>query len=155
MKAISRTLLLSTVAFLATASSSCRGEESKSGTAANPTSPMKVRLGIGEKTFRATLEDSETAKAFAAMLPLTLKMADLHRNEKFHRFQKNLPTQDANPGTIRGGDLMIWSSNTLVLFYEDFRTSHSYTRLGRLDNPAGLSEALGSADVQVTFEKIP
>lgn len=118
----------------------------------DPGKGNQMKVTIGAKTFLVTLEDNETAKAFKAMLPLTVKMADLHGNEKFHRFPKNLPTKDANPGTIRTGDLMIWSSNTLVLFYEDFRTSYSYTRLGRVSNPSQLAETVGSGDVTMTFE---
>ena len=142
-----------TFAVFAGVSSSCKGEEAKPETAANPISTVKIRLKIGSKTFHAKLEDNETAKAFVSMLPLTVKMSDLHRNEKFHRFPTPLPTKDANPGMIRSGDLMIYSSSTLVLFYDSFRTSYSYTKLGKLDNPAGLSEALGSGDVSITFEK--
>jgi hypothetical protein len=45
-------------------------------------SALHMRIKIGEKTFRATLEDNATAQAFKAQLPLTVRMTELNGNEK-------------------------------------------------------------------------
>ena len=79
-------------------------------------------------------------------------MTELNGNEKFFDLSNNLPTYAANPRTINAGDIMLWGSNTLVLFYKTFNTSYSYTRIGKIENPNGLSQALGSGNVTVTFE---
>ena len=48
---------------------------------------------------------------------------------------------------------MLYGSTCIVLFYESFSTSYRYTRIGRVDNPAGLAAAVGSGSVTVSFER--
>lgn len=112
----------------------------------------KLTIRVGEIVFAATLEDNVAAKAFKAMLPLTINMSEMNGNEKYYYLSGNLPTAASNIGTIRAGDLMLYGSSSVVLFYETFQTSYSYTRLGVVDNPLGLASALGSGNVTVRFE---
>ncbi len=115
----------------------------------------KITIQAGEKTFTATLSENETVEKFLLLLPLTVEMEDLNRNEKFYRLPKNLPTNPSNPGTIQTGDLMLWGANTVVIFYQTFSTSYPYTRLGKVDDPSGLAEALGAKKITVTFQIAP
>jgi hypothetical protein len=113
----------------------------------------KVHIKVGFSTFGATLLDNPTVTAFKARLPMTISMVELNGNEKYYNVPKDpLPTNASNPGTIQSGDLMLYGSNTLVIFYKSFSTPYSYTKLGRIDNPAGLAAALGLGNVTVTFE---
>jgi hypothetical protein len=114
---------------------------------------MKLKITINEnKIFTATLEDNATAAAFKEMLPLTLDMSDLHANEKKFDLPKRLPTKDLNPKMIQVGDLMIWNSRTLVLFYKSFPTSYSYTKIGRINDASGIAGVVGPGDVRISFE---
>lgn len=112
---------------------------------------MKFTIKVGSATFTATLADNETAKAFRATLPITINMSEYAGNEKYYDLSVSLPIAASNPGTIRSGDIMLFGSRTLVLFYKTFSTSYSYTRIGSVDNPSGLEQALGTGSVTVTF----
>jgi hypothetical protein len=111
-----------------------------------------MKITIGSNTFTVTLDDNPTVDALKPMLPLTMEMTELNGNEKYFDLPTKLPVAAAKPGTIQAGDLMLWQSNTLVLFYKSFRTSYSYTRIGRIDNASGLAAAVGSGNVKVRFE---
>jgi hypothetical protein len=111
-----------------------------------------ITIRVGNHSFYATLEDNATARAFAALLPMTVTMNEMNGNEKYYYLSENLPTDNYRPGTIRNGDLMLYGSSCLVLFYETFSSSYSYTRIGQLDNPSGLASALGNGNATVTFE---
>ncbi len=111
-----------------------------------------MTIRIGDHSFDATLEDNATARAFAALLPMTVTMNELNGNEKYHYLPESLPTNSYRPGTIRNGDLMLYGSNCVVLFYETFSSSYSYTRIGQLDNPSGLASVLGKGNMTVIFE---
>ncbi len=116
------------------------------------TGSMKLKITVGSNIFNATIYDNSTTTAFKARLPLTLNMIELNGNEKYFDLSNNLPANASNPGTIQAGDLMLYGSNTLVLFYKSFSTTYNYTRMARVENPTGLAAALGSENVTVKFE---
>lgn len=115
---------------------------------------LAVKLSIGDMEFTAKLYDNDTARELVSRMPMELDMSELHGNEKYYYLSEGLPADAENPGNIHTGDLMLYGSDCMVLFYEDFQSSFSYTRLGYLENPAGLPEALGAGSVTVTFEAV-
>lgn len=110
-------------------------------------------MTVGERRFAITLSDNHAARAFAAQLPLTVEMSELNGNEKHAELPKALPADASRPGTIRNGDLMLYGTETLVVFYATFESSYSYTRLGRMDDPSDLPEVLGPRSVRVMFSR--
>lgn len=112
----------------------------------------KIKIKVNSQTFTATFLVNNSTRAFIKMLPMTINMRELNGDEKYHDLPEVLPTNASNPRTTQTGDLMLFGSRTLVLFYKTFSTSYSYTRLGRIDDVSGLAEAVGSKNVMVTFE---
>ncbi|MCR1900150.1 cyclophilin-like fold protein [Irregularibacter muris] len=110
-----------------------------------------INIQIGSNSFTATLYENDATRALLEKFPLTLNMEDLNGNEKFYFFSENFPTESERVGNIETGDLMLYGSDCLVLFYESFSTSYSYTKLGSIEDVTGLADALGKGNVQVTF----
>ena len=111
-----------------------------------------ITIEIGSQSYKATLYNNPTVEAFKELLPLSINMVELNQNEKYYDLPKSLPTNASNPTTIENGDLMLYGSKTLVLFYKTFPTSYSYTKIGKVENPAGLAKTLGEGNVKVTFK---
>lgn len=112
---------------------------------------MTITLTIGDKTFKADVEDSATGKAFFGKLPITLDMNEHNGNEKYC-YGVSLPKDDRYCESIVAGDLMLFSGNCIVLFYAP-AGGYSYTRIGKLVSTDGLKEALGTGRVKVAFAK--
>ncbi|SFG41226.1 hypothetical protein SAMN05216383_11311 [Prevotella sp. KH2C16] len=111
----------------------------------------KILVTVGGKSFTAALADNSTASAFEALLPLTLDMAELNGNEKYNYMSRSLPTNTIHPNTIQEGDIMLYGSTCVVLFYKTFSTSYAYSCIGRIDNASGLASALGRGSATVSF----
>ena len=115
-------------------------------------SRIPITVTMGNRHFDAYLYDNAATKALAEYFPLTLTMNELNGNEKYHYMDVELPTDVQRIGEIHTGDLMLYGSDCVVLFYEDFQTSYRYTRLGYLEHPEELAETLGNGTVSVTLE---
>lgn len=120
----------------------------------NDDTDRQITIKISSNTFIATLQNNKTARAFTNMLPMTVTMNELNCNEKYYELSQSLPTASSTPGTIRRGDIMLYGTKTLVLFYNTFSSSHSYTKIGTIDNPVGLETALGTGNITITFEQV-
>jgi hypothetical protein len=118
----------------------------------NAQETAKIKITVGSASFVVSTYDNATAKAFIALLPMTISMNELNGNEKYHYLSGNLPSSPIYPSTIHTGDLMLYGQSCIVLFYETFTSSYSYTPIGYIDNPAGLKTVLGSNNSTVKFE---
>ncbi len=108
-----------------------------------------VKVLINGKEYMLSLENNETSQAFVAILPQEFNMEELNGNEKYVYLDKTFPSNSSNPGHIEKGDVMLYGSDCLVIFYKSFDTSYSYTKIGHIDNLPDL----GKDNISVQFKK--
>lgn len=108
-------------------------------------------IEVNGQQFEAELYDNDTAAALGEMLPMTLNMEEMNGNEKYYFMDESLPSAAENIGTIQNGDIMLYGSDCLVLFFKTFETSYNYTRIGHIENAEEFAAALESGTVEVTF----
>lgn len=116
------------------------------------TQMQELVIEIDGQRFPASLYDNETTQALMERFPMTLDMEELHGNEKFYYLDEGLPANSENVGSILTGDIMLFGSDCLVLFYDDFATSYSYTRIGHIEDEEAFVNALSGGTVEVTFK---
>jgi hypothetical protein len=77
-----------------------------------------IRLTIGERAVTARLIDSETARDFVSLLPLTLTMNDLVGREKFGHLPRTLSKGGKHVRTYEVGEVVYWSPGPdVAVFY--------------------------------------
>ena len=155
--------LLATLFFTLIFFTGCANGNEVNKTAENPvvknsaqekeTITTKIKITVNGETFDATLDNNPSVDAFIKKLPLEVTMTELNGNEKYYKFNENFPSADERVGKISTGDFMLYDSSYIVLFYKDFSTGYSYTRLGKVLNIEKLAEKLGGGNVKVKFEK--
>lgn len=78
----------------------------------------RVRIIIGGTSIEATLADSDAARDFASLLPLTLSMNDLFRREKFAALPRAISEQGKRTHDYAVGTIGYWPPGPdLAIFY--------------------------------------
>ncbi len=113
----------------------------------------KINITMNNKTFTATLEDNETSRELISRLPLNIIMNELNDNEKYYYFDNSLPSNSKKVDKINNGDIMLYGTDCLVIFYDTFNTNYSYTKIGKIDNSEDLKEVVGTNDIEVYISK--
>jgi hypothetical protein len=118
---------------------------------------MKLRIKINEGVVFATLNTTETARAFAALLPLTLRMKDLFHREKYARLPKPLSENAPHTSAYEVGDIAYWSpSHDVAIYYrQDGETipTPGVVTIGRLEGGVGLFDVSGAVTVTIEVAK--
>lgn len=117
----------------------------------NMLNEFNVNILINGNNYTAIFEDNITTRELISILPFEINMNELNGNEKYYYFSTNFQVEPKRVNKINAGDIMMFGNNCLVIFYESFNTSYSYTRIGHISNTQNLKEDLGTGSVIVKF----
>jgi hypothetical protein len=116
----------------------------------------QIRIRMADRAITARLNDSEAARDFVSMLPLTIQMDDHLRREKTGIIPRPLSERTPGSRTYESGDLGYWRPrNTFVIFYrQDGLTipGPGIVLLGKVDAGVEIFDVPGT--VQVAVESI-
>jgi hypothetical protein len=129
------------------------GQRPAHASASEKVSHMKIRIQLEGRSLTATLEESEPARSFVSLLPLTLTLTDYNSTEKVADLPRKLSTKGAPAGVDPDvGDITYFTPwGNLAIFYRDFGYSSGLVKLGRLDS--GVEFLSGRGPVRVTIER--
>ena len=77
----------------------------------------RVRITIGDRSIEATLADSDAARDFASLLPLTLAMNDLFRREKFATLPRAISEQGKRTHDYAWDHRLLAAGPDVAIFY--------------------------------------
>ena len=115
---------------------------------------MNIRMTMAGQIITASLEESDSARDFFAMLPLTLPFEDYAETEKIAYLPGKLTTQGAPEGIDpQVGDIAYYAPwGNLAIYYRDFGYSSGLIRLGRL--ASGLDALTAQPSGTLTIEAV-
>lgn len=115
---------------------------------------MNIRMTMAGQIITASLEESDSAREFFAMLPLTLPFEDYAETEKIAYLPRKLTTQTAPEGIDpQVGDIAYYAPwGNLAIYYRDFGYSSGLIRLGRITS--GLDALTAQPSGTLTIEAV-
>lgn len=113
---------------------------------------ININIRIGSSDFSAKLYDNKTVRELIKKFPVTYNMSELNGNEKYYYMSESIPTDSKVPDNINKGEIMLYGSDCLVIFYDTFPNSYSYTKLGYIEDTSELENAVGKGNIDIKFE---
>ena len=115
------------------------------------TANMKITLKIDGIEVDVIWADNDSVKALKNLAKdgLTINMSKYGGFEQVGSIGSSLPSSDTRI-TTSPGDIVLYSANQIVLFYDS--NTWSYTKLGHINlSKSELTDLLGDEDVMITL----
>ena len=125
--------------------------DDNSTTKEDETETMKLTLKIDDMKVDVIWADNDSVRALKNLAKdgLTINMSKYGGFEQVGSIGSTLPSSDTRI-TTNPGDIVLYSSNQIVLFYDS--NTWSYTKLGHINlSKSELTDLLGDEDVVITL----
>ncbi|MBP5212737.1 MAG: hypothetical protein J6Z30_07760 [Pyramidobacter sp.] len=121
--------------------------------AASEGAKTSIQIAVGGKTYAVRLEDSETARAIAAKLPLALEMKRFGGHEFYASLPFTPPFAARRTSKIKAGGVYYWDGwNAFVINYIDWDISpYEVVHIGDIED-ASICAALEAAAEPLAVE---
>ena len=126
--------------------------DDNSTTKEDETETMKLTLKIDNMEVDVIWSDNDSVRALKNLAKdgLTINMSKYGGFEQVGSIGSRLPSADTRI-TTNPGDIVLYSSNQIVLFYDS--NTWSYTKLGHINlSKSELIDLLGDEDVVITMD---
>lgn len=108
-----------------------------------------MKININNEEYVINVENETLMEELFNSLPQTFTMTELNGNEKYYYLNSNMKNANSEAvGQVQKGDVMLFGSDCLVIFYDSFETEFRYTKIGHIDNLGDLGN--GNVDVSIT-----
>mgnify|MGYP000324968014 CR=1 FL=1 len=127
-------------------------QDDNSTTKEDETETMKLTLKIDDMGVDVIWSDNDSVRALKTLAKdgLTINMSKYGGFEQVGSIGSTLPSSDTRI-TTSPGDIVLYSSNQIVIFYDS--NTWSYTKLGHINlSKSELTDLLGDEDVVVTID---
>ncbi len=126
-------------------------QDDNSTTKKDETETMKLTLKIDDMEVDVIWSDNDSVRALKNLAKdgLTINMSKYGGFEQVGSIGSTLPSSDTRI-TTNPGDIVLYSSNQIVIFYDS--NTWSYTKLGHINlSKSELTDLLGDEDVVISL----
>lgn len=113
---------------------------------------MNITVTIGGTEYTAQFDNNAAAREVAELFPLSVDMKEWAGNNEYYAGLGKTINGTAPAATaITAGDIMLYSSRSLVIFYDSSENTAGYVKLGHISGSKNLKTALDKAGGKVAF----
>ena len=108
-----------------------------------------MKLSIDNQELNVTWENNDSVKALKELLPLTIEMHEYGDFEQVGSIGQSIVSDDKRI-TTAPGDIVLYSSNQIVIFYGN--NTWEYTKLGHINlSDSVLNNLLNKENVSLSI----